>query len=197
MEILPFLWTSAVLLFVPGPTNTLVCVGASQRGVRAFPALLAGELSGYASVVIPIGIVGHLLGDSFDTALNVLKPVAAMWVLVLAVHMWSRTLDTSPRNQVTSFAVFFTTLLNPKALVFALVLLPSPGSADYLYRISLLAGLMVAAASIWTCVGCGLVRARGPRFTIPVEKVAAIFLAGVSLSLIVSALSHYANLHRS
>jgi threonine/homoserine/homoserine lactone efflux protein len=188
MNLALFLWTSAVLLLVPGPTNTLVCIGASQKGVRGFPRFLRAELSGYASVIIPLGMLSGWLGQSFGTALTAVRLVAASWVLVLAVRMWSRTADTGSRSQVTSRDVYVTTLLNPKAMIFALVLLPLPGSANYLPRLALLAALMVTACAIWTSIGCGVMSATKTRFRPPVERIAAVFLVAVSLSLVLSTL---------
>ncbi len=188
MDTVSFIWTSFVLLLVPGPTNTLVCIGASQKGARAFPPLIRAELSGYASVILSLGMLGGLLGKSFSTVLAAVKLVAALWVLVLAIRMWSKTKDTHPRRVVTGREVYVTTLLNPKAMIFALVLLPPIGSSNYLSRIALLAAFMVAAATIWTCVGCGFMCTMNARFRPPIERIAAVFLGAVSLSLFLSIL---------
>ena len=52
-----FVFAILALLLTPGPTNTLLTVGAAARGWRASLPLLFGELAGYLVVVVPPAVV--------------------------------------------------------------------------------------------------------------------------------------------
>lgn len=178
-----------VLLLTPGPTNTLLAVAGTERGWRGALPLIPFEVLAYLLVVVPLALAGQAL----LTALPVLKPViggmAALWVMGLAVKMW-RLPEAGAAPQVTAGRVFVTTLLNPKALIVGLVLLPGAGLA---LRAGLFAALVVSVAAVWAALGaCIAGRSDCPaRQTAPLfRRIAALWLGALSVGLMLGSLPH-------
>ena len=86
-------------------------------------------------------------------------------------------------------ALFMTTALNPKALIFGLVLLPSPDrlSANLLLYV----GLIIAVALFWTGLGAALsARSVGqPRALFLLRRLASVCLALMSVLLVLRGVS--------
>ena len=53
-----------VLLVTPGPTNTLLLIGGSERGLARALRLIPYEIAGYLSTVLPLALAGNALLDS-------------------------------------------------------------------------------------------------------------------------------------
>jgi threonine/homoserine/homoserine lactone efflux protein len=149
-ELVAFVVQVFLLLVVPGPTNTLLCLSGRERGFVGSLRLMIGETAGYLAVIVPlIMFLSPILDDRPSIAL-VLKVAAALWILYVAVKLWSvdganGTLAVSVRE------VFVTTLLNPKALVFGLAIFPREGSMP-LHLITFLATLLPVAL-LWILGG--------------------------------------------
>jgi len=110
----------------------------------------------------------------------------------LAVRLWQTSALPGGVRHVTQRQVFITTLLNPKALVFGLVLLPSPLAAGFTSRLALFCVMVVACAVVWGSGGNllhvpGSADAGGGRLRV-VQRVASVWLAMVSVTLLVGAL---------
>ena len=75
-----------------------------------------------------------------------------------------------------------TTLLNPKALVFGLVLVPAPAWGALLLHLLAFAVLVVVVASAWAALGA-LLRGRGAALPGLLRRLAALFLALLALWL--------------
>lgn len=77
---------------------------------------------------------------------------------------------------MTASRVALTTFLNPKALVFGLVILPG---SDAALRLGLFAGLIVAVAALWAAIGSGVLGVTGRAARI--RGAAALWLAVLSV----------------
>lgn len=178
------------LLLTPGPTNTLMALAGAEGGFRRALRLIPAELAGYMTAVLPLALVG----TSVLAAVPPLRPlvtfVAALWVLALAVRMWRLPVapDDHARKAVTALQVLVTTLLNPKALVIGLALLPSDEALAP--RVALFAGLIIVVASLWIGLGRQLVRT-GPQGGLApwLTRAAAAWLAILSATLAVKAMA--------
>jgi threonine/homoserine/homoserine lactone efflux protein len=149
----------SVLLLTPGPTNTLMALAGAERGARAAAGLIPVELCAYLCVVVPLASAGAGLMAAVPGLLPLVTAAAALWVLWLAVRMWRSVIPQQIAvATVTARRVFVTTLLNPKALIIGLVLLP--GSALPL-RAAVFAALVCCAALAWICLGAVLARRGG------------------------------------
>jgi threonine/homoserine/homoserine lactone efflux protein len=82
--------------------------------------------------------------------------------------------------------VFITTMLNPKALIFGLVMLPGFGQAGFAPRLALFCGMVSGVAMLWG-LGGTLARAgagAGAERMVMVQRLAASWLAVVAVMLI-------------
>ena len=179
-----FLSAVAALLLAPGPTNTLMGLAGAQRGLAGVARLLPAELLGYLTTVVPLAFAGSKLLQRWPESAAMLKVVAAAWVMILAVGLWGRGEGAGSLRQVGGWRVYLTTGLNPKALVFGLVLLPAPAGPDFVPRLALFCAMVAAVALAWGSAGT-LARSGGDagRLTL-VRRVASAWLAVVSVTLI-------------
>lgn len=148
-----FLLASLALLLAPGPTNTLLALASAQSGrMRALPLMIA-ELSAYFLVVTPLALWGAAPLEAVPALATGLRLAAAAWVAALAVRLWTLPAPDARQAAVTWRMVFTTTLLNPKGLVFSLVLLPQGDVAALLPHMGLLAACIAGAALFWIFAG--------------------------------------------
>lgn len=188
MSTVAFIWAVLALLLVPGPTNTLMGVAGAAGGMRRVAGLLPAELAGYLCMVVPLAFAGGQLLAVWPGAASALKQAAALWVMVMAVALWRGGKSAAGTGAVSAQHVFITTLLNPKALVFGLVLLPPPHEAAFAPRVGLFCLMVVSAALIWGTAGHLVQAASGSeRRMLLVQRVASIWLAVVSITLMASA----------
>ncbi|RWA78088.1 MAG: hypothetical protein EOQ31_35675 [Mesorhizobium sp.] len=189
MSYASFLSALLALLLAPGPTNTLMALAGAQKGFRRVLHLLPSELLGYLATVLTLAWLGAWLFECWPAAGVTLKVAAAIWVMYLAVKLWGARLGGRGKTEVTALRVFTTTLLNPKALIFGLVLLPIPADAQFLPKLGLLCLSATAVALTWGVAGAltQIGEAGGIRLCIA-QRIASIWLAVVSFTLLASLL---------
>ena len=174
----------AVLLLTPGPTNTLMALAGAERGARGAAGFIPAELAAYLSVTVPLAMAGAGVMAAVPGLLPLVTAAAAIWVLWLAIRMWRRPVPQQvAAATVTPLRVFLTTLLNPKALIIGLVLLPGPSLP---LRTAVFAALVCGAALAWISLGTVLAR-RGnspvPGLTPLLRRSAAVWLGLLSAAL--------------
>ncbi len=145
-----------VLLVTPGPTNTLVAMGGAEQGWTRAVRLIPAELGTYLAVTVPLAVLGARVLDAAPMAKTAITLVAALWVLWLALSMWRVPSTRAGDLTVTPRRVAITTMLNPKALIFGLVLLPAPGAGALLANLALFSGQVVGVAMMWAAFGASL-----------------------------------------
>lgn len=184
-----FVFAILSLLCTPGPTNTLLTVCAAARGLRASLPLLIGELFGYFAVVVPLATIAAPLLDGRPALAATLRLAAAGWVLFLAIRLWRVT--ASPKSdagsaRVTVGQVFLTTVLNPKAPIIGLVIMPHGTLGEIAPFLGLFSLLILSAGTGFLLLGSLLGRAPvlSPRL---VYRIAAGCLVVFSLGLAGSA----------
>jgi threonine/homoserine/homoserine lactone efflux protein len=185
MSELAFLSAVLALLLAPGPTNTLMALAGAQAGFARVLRLLPVELLGYLTTILPLTWLGAPLLARWPVLATGLKVLAAAWVLWLALRLWRGT-GEGAEAQVTARRVFVTTMLNPKALIFGLVLLPGFGQAGFAPRLALFCGMVSGVAVLWG-LGGTLARAgagAGAERMVLVQRLAASWLAVVAVMLI-------------
>lgn len=172
------------LLVTPGPTNTLMVLAGAERGLSRGLALIPAELAGYLLTVVPLTLAGGPLLQDLPQARAGVAVAAGLWVAVLALRLWHLPDAAEDRPGVGAGQVFLTTLLNPKALIFGLVQLPSPAQVGG--RLALFAGLVVAVALLWVAAGAGLGRRQGrPSPLVPaLRRGASLWLGALSVALV-------------
>lgn len=184
MTFFAFLSAVLALLLAPGPTNTLMGIAGARGGLGASARLLPAELASYLTTVLPLTWLGAELLARFPSASVALKVVAAVWVMFLAVRLWRMPGDAQNGGGVTAGRVYLTTVLNPKALIFGLVLLPSPADSQFLPRLFSFCIMVMVVAMLWGGFG-RLTQAGdcGNRRLLLVQRAASIWLAVVSVTL--------------
>jgi threonine/homoserine/homoserine lactone efflux protein len=127
MSSLPaFLIAVAAILISPGPTNTLLSTSGALVGLRRSLPLIVMEMAGY---LLAIFLVCRFLRPIIDKtgyfALG-LRVVFSLYLVLLAYRLWHeriKEVEYSARI-VSGTKVFVTTLLNPKAFIFAFAVFP-------------------------------------------------------------------------
>lgn len=191
MTLAEFTFAALGLLMTPGPTNTLLAVAGSEAGWRRALRLIPWEMAAYLAVTLPLALAGAQLTGAAPWLRPVISAAAGAWVLVLALRLWWPAAGGQAGGQIGPQRVFVTTLLNPKALIFGLVLLPGAGTDGALWlRAAVFAGLIAAVAAVWAGIGsCTAGRADCPaRQTAPlIRRLAAVWLAVLALGLLLNA----------
>ncbi|MDB5539482.1 MAG: LysE type translocator [Devosia sp.] len=123
----PILFILAVLtlLGTPGPTNTLLATSGAVVGVRRSLPLLIGELGGYLIAVAAIRMVLGPVIHQWPVVGIGLKIAVVVYLGWIAFRLWRHDAALAGTETVGVRAVFITTLLNPKALIFALSIIPA------------------------------------------------------------------------
>lgn len=177
-----------VLLITPGPTNTLLFLAGAERGWRSALRLIPAELAGYLLMVVPLALVGAAVLHDAPRARAGVAIAAGLWVAWLALKLWlPQTAQDGPR-QISAPLVFTTTMLNPKALIFGLVLLPLPDALGS--HLALFSALVVAVAAGWAGFGAWLGNVSGSEggAMLWIRRGASVWLSVVSLTLLAKGL---------
>ncbi|MGI4746523.1 MAG: LysE family translocator [Janthinobacterium lividum] len=181
----PFVFavTVLVLLAVPGPTNSLVATSGAVAGVRRSLKLVPVEVAGYLIAVTALGLLLRPIMASFPGLAMILRGVVGIYLLVLAVKLWRQgqrsmihETDAAAAGAIGITQVFVTTLLNPKAIVFALGIIPF-GSHLLPAYLAGFAVLIAVVATAWIVTGATLGRAahrRGRGHVVPRVGAATI-----------------------
>jgi threonine/homoserine/homoserine lactone efflux protein len=189
MTYLAFLSATLALLLAPGPTNTLMGIAGARGGLGATARLLPAELLGYLTTILPLTWAGAELLAHHPAAAVTLKLLAAAWVMFLAVKLWRLSANPGEQTGVTARRVYLTTVLNPKALIFGLVLLPAPAADDFFPKLAFLCTMVMAVALVWGGFGrLTQVGESGSRRLLLVQRTASVWLAIVSVTLMAGVL---------
>lgn len=183
MAFLTFFIAAYSLLAVPGPTNTLLATSGAGAGISRSLHLLAAEVCGYlAAIALLRVVVSPILAGMPLIGLG-LRAALTIYILGLAGMLWRhRAGELSAGPAVTFRHVLLTTLLNPKAIVFAFFLLPLQLELSALLPwLVVLALQIVTAGAAWVALGAmlgrGVRRLGHPDL---VTRAGAIALVGVA-----------------
>jgi len=176
---------SFALLITPGPTNTLVFLAGAERGLPRALRLIPVELAGYLLTVIPLTLFGAAVLDTLPVLKAAVAIAAGIWVAILAVRLWHPPATGATGARADPRTLFVTTTLNPKALIFGLVLLPS--SDQLALNLVAFAVLVMAVAILWAGAGAMLRRggALQPVLIPALRRTASVWLGVVSIALLV------------
>lgn len=185
-----FALTVLAILWTPGPTNTLLATAGGTIGFRKAARLVPAEAAGYLMTTLAVGLVVGPVINSAPILTQGLRIVVGLYLILLAIKLWQHGAMDVTAAPVMPRQVFVTTLLNPKALIFALVVIPFSAANWWLYQLGFLM-MVVAVALGWIHVGAVVGRMAGavgharlvPRFGATVIG----FFAAV---LLVSAMPH-------
>jgi threonine/homoserine/homoserine lactone efflux protein len=190
MTWLEFTLATLLLLATPGPTNTLISLAGYLRGwARAMP-LISAEIAGYLTTIVPLVTLAAPYLDAHPSVANAIKLAAGAWVLYLAIKLWRRADTSGATNTVSWRRVYVTTVLNPKALIVSLVIMPTGTLATVAPWLALYVLYILIVASCWIVAG-SLMKGRNAegQHALIARRIAAVFLVGFSTILAGSAVA--------
>ncbi|MGO4567080.1 hypothetical protein AB4Z52_18870 [Rhizobium sp. 2YAF20] len=174
-----------ILLLSPGPTNTLMGLASARNSFWRVPKLLPAELCGYLATILPLTWLGGELISRWPETVLMLKVAAAIWVMYLATKLWMAGNSEITYGRVTAQRIYVTTMLNPKAPVVGLVLLPRPTAPDFLPKLIFFAALASIVAMIWGVIGrLTQLGAQSHSRYIILQRAASVWLAIVSCTVV-------------
>ncbi len=175
-----------LLLVTPGPTNTLMALAGAERGWTRALRLIPAELVGYVAVTLPLALLGARLLEEAPLARTVVTATAGAWVLWLALSMWRLPVMHAAGPTVTARSVLVTTALNPKGLVFGLVLLPAFDAPRIAANFATFGALVVAVAAAWALLGAAVrgSATREPGLPPSWRRLASLWLGALGVYLL-------------
>lgn len=191
-----FIGLVITILLTPGPTNTLLASSGIQVGIKKSFRLIPAEAIGY---LISISCWGFLIGriTSHLPALpTILKLFSAGYMLFLAIKLWrtSNAQHNFSKPTIGVSELFFATLLNPKALLFASAIFPSIAWIKMHYYVShmlIFLLLIIPIAFFWTVMGSVLASNKIRWLNQSnMQKTASLVIMSFSIPLSYSAILH-------
>jgi threonine/homoserine/homoserine lactone efflux protein len=180
---------TAVVLVMPGPTNTLLAAAGLRQGVKRSARLTGAELAGY---LVSISVWGHFLAQAAHSLTwlpALVRAASSLYIAILAVRMWRAAISLPSKAQqaIGLRTLFVATLLNPKALLFAGTIFPVAAFESlpaYLEAMAIFTALLIPIGLAWIAFGAALGSGRLTWVSPPhVQRGASIVLAAFSLSL--------------
>ena len=120
---------SALLLIMPGPTNTLLLFSGFTYGFFKSIRMMLAEWMGYFLAISIWGLIFSNLSRYGDEIIIAIKVLSAIYVCFLAIKVWRFSLHTGSAN-IKFKNVFIATCLNPKAFIFAAYIIPLTAFID-------------------------------------------------------------------
>lgn len=161
-----FVLAVLALLSTPGPTNTLLATSGAAAGFRRSLHLVVAEMLGYMVSITTLALViGPLVRAShaLDIALRV---GCGMYLLYAAWRLWREgSAALASADPVKFRRVLVATLLNPKGIVFAYVIVPFLADGRVQEALPYMAGLLAmigVVGSAWIGIGAGVRVGAGP-----------------------------------
>jgi len=192
-----FAITCTIIEITPGPNMAWLAALSLARGLRVGLAALVGVALGLATygIAAALGLAAIIANSAI--AFEALRWGGVAYLLWLAWDAWSSADEISPEaagHHARLFAFrrgLITNLLNPKAAVFYIAVLPdfvAPQASGILAQTLSLSAVYVAiATAIHTLIVVLASRLRGlvedPARMRPIRRVLAIALAGVAIWL--------------
>jgi threonine/homoserine/homoserine lactone efflux protein len=162
MSLASFIIAAIIILFTPGPTNTILAASGAALGWRGSTLLPLAEASGYLVAVVAYLMLATSLAD-IAAAMPLLKGVAALWLMYSAWTLWTQPVRSGAMApSVAMRHVFFTTILNPKAMLVGAILIPGLADDVQAKAVAVYIVLSLVAGAIWTSGGSLLPRTARP-----------------------------------
>ena len=182
----PLLFVLAVVavLGTPGPTNTLLMVSGAMAGPARSLPLVAAEAGGYSISILAIGLLLEPLVSAVPGLGDLLRVIVGTYLIFLGIRMWRGSgMPIAAASAPSPAQVFMTTLLNPKAILFALQIIPFRADHVWVYFLAFLAILVVVSVA-WMYAGVmagQFARGRGHMRVVPRTGAAAIAIFGLMM----------------
>jgi len=154
-----FLASASFLLMVPGPTNSLIATNGAISGLRRTVFLLPAELCAYMIAIVGWGLGLAAVARYVPAAIVAAKLAASATLILSACKLWVFGGRGRYHRRTGLQDVFLVTLSNPKALIFALAIVPYLKDGDLRSALPYLAalGILIPIMGVgWSAIGAGL-----------------------------------------
>lgn len=184
----------AVLLFIPGPTNILLFNAGARQGFRKAYLLMIAEWGGYLFSITSWSAVTFILLSAGSSGVGFFRLLCAGYLFFLAVKIWQSEINT-PGNTFTPGAIFLTTVMNPKALIFASVVFPenvvsSPGGYTMVFLNFTV--VVLTASGFWISLGVMIKRRNKNRLLdFTVRSFSSLALMSFGIFMLYSTFQHH------
>ena len=184
------MFTLAVVavLATPGPTNTLLLTSGVTVGFHKSLPLLLAEAGAYAVSVGIVSIAADFLSSLLPAAHAALSAVVGLYLFFVAGTLWRKAVTVGARLVVWS-QVFATTLLNPKVLVFALIIIPHNAGDSARYFWGFIATVPLVGTA-WIALGALARHQMSRRVCGAAPKVGSAVVALFALILMASSIRY-------
>lgn len=152
-----FVLAAFALLAAPGPTNTLLMTSGATAGLKQSWALIPTAATGYTlgTVVLAVAVTPLLRASpAIDVGMRL---ACAAFLVVMAALLWREAGHPTRKSEpVSAHKLFTATLLNPKNIVFALVIVPHLEDgrlAESLPYLGTMFGMAIGIAIGWAGAG--------------------------------------------
>ena len=153
---LTFVFICAPLLFVPGPTNTLLFSAGMLQGYRGAVGLMLAGMGGYWLAVLAWSLLYDILAGSF-AASSLIKIGCAVYLFRLAAGMWKTAWCPQENAKfIGPGTLFSSTLFNPKGFILASAIFPHGWYREWASVLEYLlpfSAALLAASVMWIAVG--------------------------------------------
>lgn len=201
-SLLSFALASLVIELVPGPNQTYLAALTLTSGLRAGLAAVAGIALGLSIYGMAAALGVAALIDQSPFLYEILRWTGVLYFLWLAWESWNDEIADLPdpaENAARATRLAFrrgliTNLLNPKAAIFYVAVLPGfivPGAASIFLQTVLLSAVFVTVATI-THLAVVLLASQLQRFVAdpawrrPIRRVLAIALVAIAVWFLLS-----------
>jgi threonine/homoserine/homoserine lactone efflux protein len=169
-----FALAAMVLLATPGPTNTLLATSGAAAGVLRSLRLVGAETIGYAFAISVLALVIGPIAQTSQALGVALRLGCGFFLLYVAWRLWREGEAATTSVEPVKFRrVLVATALNPKAAVFAFVIVPYLSSGDVRAALPYAAALTVMiplAGLAWIVAGAALRAGGGAGFSAGIAR---------------------------
>ena len=157
-----FLVAVFAVLMIPGPTNALLVSSAHQQGIAKTMRYLPMQLFGYLYAINLWALFIHLMQPFWPKIGLILHVLSSVYTVIWAFYLWKAKhlqKHSQQHQAIKPYQLFFATLKNPKALLFAAGIFPmqtwdNPQQAMTVF--ACFSVLLIPPALFWMCFGRAL-----------------------------------------
>lgn len=157
-----FLVAVFAVLMIPGPTNALLASSAHQQGIAKTSFYIPMQLFGYLYAINLWALFIHLMQPFWPKINLILHVASSIYSVIWAFYLWKAKhlqRHSQQHQSIQPYELFFATLKNPKALLFAAGIFPlqtwdDPQRAMLVF--ACFSVLLIPPAVFWMCFGRAL-----------------------------------------
>ncbi len=150
-----------VAAFTPGPNNVVASYSGFNFGITKTIPLILGVTLGFTSLIFFLTIGLMNVFKIFPILQNILKYLGTLFLLYLAykISFSKSSKEEEKKNPVTFFDTYFFQFLNPKGVLFGIIIVSTylelgENYLSYAIQIVLLAFIFSSTSiTLWTFIG--------------------------------------------